>query len=71
MAILRLTEWLYPIFAVLFAYKAYIAYGEDDGYFWLYVGLVGLALGMFAFRRYYRKKFDRYRAEREQQNQDQ
>ncbi len=57
--ILRYTEYLYLFIAIGSVYKAFEQWSIDRNYAYLFVFFTVAALGMFLFRRTYRKKFEK------------
>ena len=57
--ILKYTEYVYLAIALLSAYKIYELWNADrqQSYIFIFFGVV--SLGMFLFRRTYRKRFER------------
>lgn len=55
----RITESLYIVFALLFTYRSVIAYNTGDTKLYLYIVLGILSVGMYFFKKKYRKKFDK------------
>lgn len=64
--ILKYTEYLYLIVAVVSIYRIYTDWNVDRQYAYLFVFFAIVSLGMFFFRRNYRKRFER--RNRENQN---
>ncbi|ADY28630.1 MULTISPECIES: hypothetical protein [Cellulophaga] len=58
MKILRYTEVLYLVVAILATYKMYTLWRANEDYF-LFAFFAVISVGMFFFRRHYRKKFEK------------
>ena len=56
--ILRFTEYLYLLVAVMAAYKIVTTWGQPDQPLALMDVFLLVSIGMFFFRRNYRKKFE-------------
>lgn len=56
--ILRFTEYLYLLVAVMAAYKILTTWGQPDQPLALMGVFLLVSIGMFFFRRNYRKKFE-------------
>ncbi|MDP4607006.1 MAG: hypothetical protein NWP52_07360 [Flavobacteriaceae bacterium] len=56
--ILRFTEYLYLLVAVMAAYKIVTTWGQPDQPLALMGVFLLVSIGMFFFRRNYRKKFE-------------
>ena len=56
--ILRFTEYLYLLVAVMAAYKIVTTWGQPDRPLALMGVFLLVSIGMFFFRRNYRKKFE-------------
>lgn len=54
----KYTEYLYIIVAVLAAYKTYSLWDVDQSRAYLFLFFFVISVGMFVFRRHYRKKFE-------------
>ncbi|MFS4417549.1 hypothetical protein [Maribacter sp. 2307ULW6-5] len=65
--ILRYTEYLWLFMAIFSVYRIYTDWNvdRDNAYLFVFFGLMGV--GMFLFRRKYRKRFEK-RKEQEQNN---
>ncbi len=61
--ILRYTEYLYLIVAVLATYKIVTLWGQGDESMPLFIGFTVVSVGMFLFRRNYRLKFEKRQQE--------
>lgn len=59
MKYMKFTEYLYVIVAVLAAYKTYSLWGENQSEAYLYIFFFVISVGMFFFRRHFRKKFEK------------
>ena len=57
--ILKYTEYLYLIVAVLALYKVVTLWGQSDENMPLFIGFTVVSIGMFLFRRNYRLKFEK------------
>ena len=55
----KFTEWVYAIIAVLAAYEAFSTWNEDRNRAYLFLFFTVISIGMFAFRRHFRKKFEK------------
>lgn len=58
MKILRYTEVLYLVVAILASYKVYTLWSANED-FYLFAFFAVISIGMFFFRRHYRKKFEK------------
>lgn len=58
MKYLKLTQYVYLVAAVLFAYKSIEIWNTDTQQAYLYIGITAVAVFMFFFRRKYAKKFE-------------
>lgn len=58
MKILKYTEFLYLAVALISLYKIYTLWSTGEDYY-LFVFFAVISIGMFAFRRHYRKKFEK------------
>ncbi|MEA1785599.1 hypothetical protein U1E44_05820 [Arenibacter sp. GZD96] len=56
--ILRYTEYLYLVIAVISFYKLFELWNTDRDKSYMFVFFALVSLGMFLFRRNYRKKFE-------------
>ena len=54
----KIFEFIYPIIAVLAAYEAYSVWNTDRSRAYLFAFFFALSVGMFFFRRHFRKKFE-------------
>ena len=54
----KYTEWLYVIVAVLSAYKTFSLWEENRERAYLFLFFFAISIGMFFFRRHFRKKFE-------------
>ncbi|MCI4641910.1 MAG: hypothetical protein ABF304_06230 [Flavobacteriaceae bacterium] len=61
--ILKYTEYLYLVVAVLAAYKVVSLWGQGDESMPLFIGFAVVSIGMFFFRRNYRLKFEKRQQE--------
>lgn len=64
--ILRYTEYLYLFVAIFSVYKITQVWNTDRNYAYLFVFFGVASIGMFLFRRKYRKKFE----QRQRENQE-
>lgn len=53
----KYTEYVYIIVAVLAAYKTFSLWGEDRSRAYLFLFFFVISVGMYFFRRHFRKKF--------------
>lgn len=56
--ILRYTEYLYLIVAVFSIYRVYTDWNTDRSMAYIFIFFAVVSIGMFLFRRNYRKKFE-------------
>ncbi|UWX54567.1 hypothetical protein NYZ99_17015 [Maribacter litopenaei] len=56
--ILRYTEYLYIIVAVFSIYRIFTDWNSDRSMAYLFIFFAVVSIGMFFFRRNYRKKFE-------------
>jgi len=63
--ILRYTEYIYLVIAVLAAYETFSMWSANRERAYLFLFFTVVSLGMFMFRRTYRKRFEK---RREQEN---
>lgn len=63
--ILKYTEYLYLIVAVLSAYKIVSLWGQSETNTIMFAFFAVVSLGMFFFRRNYRLKFEKRKQEKE------
>lgn len=61
--ILKYTEYLYLVVAVLASYKVITLWGQQDENMPLFIGFSVVSIGMFFFRRNYRLKFEKRQKE--------
>lgn len=54
----RYFEYAYLVFAVLFFIESYRSWGQEGSRTYLFLGLGGLAIFMFFFKRRFRKKLE-------------
>ncbi|PCE65883.1 hypothetical protein [Sediminicola luteus] len=59
--ILKYTEYLYLIVAILSAFKIYELWGTDRNYAYIFVFFMVVSVGMFFFKRRYRKRFEQHK----------
>lgn len=64
--ILRYTEYIYLIIAGFSTYRIFIDWNVDRNNAYLFVFFAVVSIGMFLFRRNYRKKFEQRKRENEQ-----
>ncbi len=64
--ILRYTEYLYLFVAIFSVYKITQVWDTDRNYAYLFIFFAIASIGMFLFRRKYRKKFE----QRQRENQE-
>lgn len=64
--ILRYTEYLYLVVAIVSVYKIATLWGQNpkDTYIFIFFALV--SIGMFIFRRNYRKRFEKRQKDNQQ-----
>lgn len=55
----KYTEWLYAIVAIFAAYETYSQWNVDRNRAYLFIFFTLISVGMFIFRRHYRKKFEK------------
>lgn len=55
----KYTEWLYAVVAVLAGIETYAKWGEDRNKAYLFLFFTIISIGMFFFRRHFRKKFEK------------
>lgn len=63
--ILKYTEYLYLIVSIIASYKAISDWNVDRNHAYLFIFFAVASIGMFLFRRKYRRKFEK----RKQDNQ--
>ncbi|KAA2219708.1 hypothetical protein [Maribacter flavus] len=56
--ILRYTEYLYVVVAVFSIYRVYTDWNTDRSMAYIFIFFAIVSIGMFLFRRNYRKKFE-------------
>lgn len=61
MKILQYTEYLYVIVAILAIAKIVTLWGVEGSNIGLFVVFAVISIGMFIFRRSYRKKFEKHK----------
>lgn len=64
--ILRYTEYIYIVVACFSIYRIFTDWNTDRSMAYLFIFFAVISIGMFLFRRTYRKKFEK----RQQDNQD-
>ncbi|MBU2995473.1 hypothetical protein KO500_03470 [Cellulophaga baltica] len=64
--ILKYTEYLYLIVAVIAIYRVFVDWNINRQMAYLFMGFTVMSLAMYAFRRTYRRKFEK----RQQNNKD-
>lgn len=55
----KFTEWIYAIIAILAGYETFSKWNEDRNNAYLFLFFTVISIGMFFFRRHYRKKFEK------------
>lgn len=58
--ILKYTEYLYLIVALFSMYRVFTDWNVDRQFAYIFIFFTVISLGMFLFRRSYRKKFERH-----------
>ncbi|AIZ40536.1 membrane protein [Cellulophaga baltica 18] len=64
--IFKFTEYLYLVVAFFSLYRIYTDWNENREFAYLFIFFAIMSIGMFFFRRSYRKKFEKHK-----QNQNQ
>jgi hypothetical protein len=64
--ILKYTEYLYLFVAIFSLYKITQVWNVDRNYAYLFIFFAVVSIGMFLFRRKYRKKFERRKSENQE-----
>lgn len=64
--ILRYTEFVYLIVAVFSCYRIYTDWNADRQNAYLFVFFAVVSIGMFLFRRNYRRKFEQRKRDNQQ-----
>jgi|TARA_R110002051_G_scaffold10175_11_gene38832 positive regulator of sigma E activity len=59
----KIFEFLYPIVAILAAIEAYTLWDTNRSKAFLFIFFVVVSVGMFIFKRHYRKKFEQRKQE--------
>lgn len=59
--ILKYTEYLYLIVAIISLYRVYADWNVDRQFAYIFIFFTVVSIGMFLFRRNYRKKFENYK----------
>lgn len=55
----KITEWIYAIIAILAGVETYSIWNVDRNKAYLFLFFTVMSVGMFFFRRHYRKKFEK------------
>lgn len=58
--ILKYTEYIYLIVAFFSIYRIYTEWNVEGPYRYLFIFFAVVSIGMFLFRRNYRKKFEKH-----------
>jgi len=61
--ILKYTEYLYLIVAIFSIYRIFADWNVDRNTAYIFVFFAVVSIGMFLFRRNYRKKFEKHQQE--------
>lgn len=64
--ILRYTEYVYLIVALFSCYKIFTVWNVDRQHAYLFVFFAVVSIGMFLFRRNYRRKFEQRKRDNQQ-----
>lgn len=64
--ILRYTEYLYLIVAIISVYKIATLWNTDQQGTYIFIFFAIISVGMFIFRRNYRKRFEKRKRENQQ-----
>ena len=59
--ILRYTEYLYLAIAIISVYKIWTLWNVDPSETYLFIFFAVVSIGMFFFRRNYRKRFEKHK----------
>lgn len=55
----KYTEWVYVIIAVLAAYETFSQWNIDRNRAYLFLFFTAVSIGVFFFRRHFRRKFEK------------
>ncbi len=58
--ILKYTEYLYLIVAIFSLYRVFTDWNVDRQFAYIFIFFTIISIGMFLFRRSYRKKFEKH-----------
>ncbi|SMC45626.1 hypothetical protein SAMN05660703_1330 [Cellulophaga tyrosinoxydans] len=58
--ILKYTEYLYLIVAIFSMYRVFTDWNVDRQFAYIFIFFTIISIGMFLFRRSYRKKFEKH-----------
>ena len=58
--ILKYTEYLYLIVAIFSLYRVFTDWNDDRQFAYIFIFFAVISIGMFLFRRSYRKKFEKH-----------
>jgi uncharacterized membrane protein len=58
--ILKYTEYLYLIVAIFSLYRVFTDWNVDRQFAYIFIFFAVISIGMFLFRRSYRKKFEKH-----------
>jgi hypothetical protein len=64
--IFKFTEYLYLVVAIFSAYRIYTDWNVDRNFAYLFIFFALMSIGMFLFRRNYRKKFEKHKQDQNQ-----
>ena len=64
--ILRYTEYLYLVVAIVSIYKIYSLWSVDQEGTYIFIFFALVSMGMFLFRRNYRRKFEQRKRDNQQ-----
>ena len=64
--VLRYTEYVYLVVAVFAAYRIFTDWNVDRNNAYLFIFFAVVSIGMFLFRRNYRRKFEQRKRDNEQ-----
>nr|WP_233268641.1 hypothetical protein [Cellulophaga sp. L1A9] len=59
--IFKFTEYLYLVVALFSVYRIYTDWNVDRNFAYLFIFFAIISIGMFFFRRSYRKKFEKHK----------
>ena len=65
--ILKYTEYLYLIVAIFSLYRVFTDWNVDRQFAYIFIFFAVISIGMFLFRRSYRKKFEKHQQNNNQQ----